>query len=379
MTNHKNGNESSRARLAKIMRLEQGTERFEHMWRGLVRRKLIEDWEEGRGEYKTDDLEDDAKLLLEDIDDTRGRSAAAGRKAGPREVTPTVRDVPVEPTERDLVASEALRKYLVVHASAQPLVRKFREQELPGGRLLTRDEEIEAFLTAKLDVELDLDQYLRSHRGKPSNALPFRLHNEPSNGDGEVITNKVMVGIIADEHSEQERQLNERWPPADATSTQSSGEEGEEEEGKQGRFLEELGEWLARVYPWSHVGDAVVFVVSGRPPRVAEPLSAAMDMGHATYSLTFSPWVSEESVRAAYRTVVSRHRRSSNDKTLRVFRFVCEQADEAGRLPTWPELLDRWNRANPDERYQNRGAIYKAYARALEALIPPYLPLGTER
>ena len=62
------------------------------------------------------------------------------------------------------------------------------------------------------------------------------------------------------------------------------------------------------------------------------------------------------------------------DKTMRVFRFVLEQADEEGRLPLWDELLDRWNAANPSEAYFDRSALHKAYARAARALSPPYLP-----
>ena len=117
-----------------------------------------------------------------------------------------------------------------------------------------------------------------------------------------------------------------------------------------------------RVYPWLHEGDAVVFMVSGRPPRLAEPLSAAMGMGHAIYSITFSPWVSDETVLRAYRTVVSRHRRLPNDKTLWVVRFVYEQADEEGRPPSWPELLHRWNAANPEETFRT-GAQYSKHTR----------------
>lgn len=184
-----------------------------------------------------------------------------------------------------------------------------------------------------------------------------------------------MAQMIAEEQSEQERRLDDRWVPADTTSAQIS----EEEESEQGSYLEELGEWLVSMYLWLHTGDAIVFIVSGRLPRLAEPLSAAMDMGHATYSVTFSPWVLEETVLRAYRTTISRYRQSPGDKTVRVLRFVSEQADEEGRLPSWAELLHRWNAANLDEKFQDRGAIYRAHARAVKALVPPYLPLGLER
>ena len=127
--------------------------------------------------------------------------------------------------------------------------------------------------------------------------------------------------------------------------------------------------------PWETVGDAVVFLVSGRPPRLAEPLSAAHDqryLGH--YSITYVPWVSEETVVRAYRATQF-SRQSPRDKTVRVLRFVSEQADQQGSLPSWSKLLDLWNAAYPEDRYLDRTSLYNAHKRALEALIPPYLPL----
>lgn len=123
----------------------------------------------------------------------------------------------------------------------------------------------------------------------------------------------------------------------------------------------------------------MVFVVSGRPPRLAEPLNAAMDLGTATYSLTFSRWVSEESVLSAYRTIASNHyHRIPGDKAIRVLNFVSEQTDDEGQRPSWATLCDRWNKANPQYAYSHRSAFRKAYRRAVEALVAPYLPLGVD-
>ena len=140
-----------------------------------------------------------------------------------------------------------------------------------------------------------------------------------------------------------------------------------------GTQLEILGEWLADTYPWENVGDAVVFLISGRPPRLAQPLSATSNMGNATYSLTFSPWISEETLMRAYRAI---GRTPPGDKTVRVLRFVSGQANDDGDLPSWSTLCDRWNAANPDEKFSDKSALHKAYGRALKALVPPYLPLA---
>jgi hypothetical protein len=126
----------------------------------------------------------------------------------------------------------------------------------------------------------------------------------------------------------------------------------------------------------------VVFLISGRPPRIAEPLSATFDMANATYSITFQPWVSEKTVLRAYRVVTQPAYRAAyrlpGDKTIQVLRFVSEQADEKGRLASWEVMHDRWNVTNPDERFWDRSALHKTYSRAVEALIPAYLPLGPE-
>lgn len=59
-----------------------------------------------------------------------------------------------------------------------------------------------------------------------------------------------------------------------------------------------------------------MFLIFGKPPRLAEPLCAAHDLGNATYSITFSQWVSEETVLRTYRAIQSAFRRSPGDKTL---------------------------------------------------------------
>ena len=59
------------------------------------------------------------------------------------------------------------------------------------------------------------------------------------------------------------------------------------------------------------------------------------------------------------------------DKTVRVLRFVSGQANDDGVLPTWDTLCDRWNAANPHEKFKDRSALRKAHRRAVEALVPP--------
>jgi hypothetical protein len=271
-------------------------------------------------------------------------------------------------------------------------VRRFRRKYLPDGRLYTDDHDISLLLEEQHVAKpgTDVQQYLDENRGKPDDwAVPFVFSTEPP-GDDAGSTWEELAEQIAEEEIDQERQMEEDW--------WGKGREGQEDiswydfldgdpteedvaeerqrqkvwEGHFGTQLEILGEWLAARYPWENVGDAVVFLISGRPPRLAQPLSAISNMGNATYSLTFSPWISEETLMRAYRAI---RVTPPGDKTVRVLRFVSGQADEEGRLPTWTTLCDRWNAANPDEKFSDRSALYKAYRRAVEALVPPYLPL----
>lgn len=349
--------------LARKLRMKVHAKRFGVLWATLEQEPYVEEWEMGA-------INDEQ--FLEKAEEFRNRFRAWEERHYERR---TKQDIPVEPTKRERAATDAFRAYLAAHAAGQPLVQRFRREFLPQSRLLTRDDLIEAFLTVTLDVELDLELYLDSHRVKSSNLLPFQLNGQSPAEESRVFTkftNEDVAQMIAKEQSKQERRLEDRWEDPDAMWMQSFVEDGSSEVG---RLLEELGEWLADVYPWSHVGDAVVFVISGRPPRLAEPLSVAINMGHATYSITFSPWVSKKTVMRAYRTAISRHRQLPGDKTIRVLRFVSEQADEEGHLPSWSELERRWNRANPAERFWDKSHLHSTYSRAVEALVPPYLPL----
>jgi hypothetical protein len=311
-----------------------------------------------------------------------------------------LQDIPVEPTEREKDMTAAFREYLAVHAAQRPIVRRFRREFLPEGRLLTDDHDISLLLVEQHVAKpgtTDLQQYLDENRGKPNDVtVRFEFSTGPPPGDDEsgFTTMEDLAEQAAEDEIDQMRQMEELfwggsgepkiseddWLFLDEDATDEEIAEArrrdrEQYKGWEGYFgwhLETLSEWLADKYPWEHIGDAVVFLISGRPPRLAKPLSATENTRNATYSVTFSPWISEETLMRAYRAIRGP---SPGDKTARVLRFVSEQADDDGRLPSWTALCNRWNAANPDERFSDRSALYKAYRRAVEALVPPYLPL----
>jgi hypothetical protein len=396
MNKLKNGHSEKKAFLAKRLRMEKD-DRFEVVWESLADRGIIEDWE--RGATSAEDVVDDAKQLLHRFRTWEGHASSSTRQ------TPEGRamvDVPVEPSEREKDMTAAFREYLAVHAAQRPIVQRFRREYLPDGRLLTDDHDI-ALLLDEQKVgwraeTTDVQQYLDDNLGKPDDwVVHADLSGKPPTGDvsGFGTTEGIFRELLR-LLSGQERDMQEDWwgkgrngqediswqdfLDGEPTEEDVAEERREQQKGYEGYFgaqLETLGSWLAAKYPWKGVGDAVVFLISGRPPRLAEtaePLSATDNIGHATHSLTFSPWISEKTIVRAFRVLRGR---SPGDKTVRVLRFVSGQADEEGRLPSWPALLNRWNAANPDEKYSDRSALSKAYTRAVDALVPPYL-LPTE-
>jgi hypothetical protein len=384
MNELKNRHSKKKAFLAKRLRMKKD-DRFEVVWATLADREIIEDWE--RGATSAEDVVDDAKQLLHRFRTWEGHASSTRRTPEGRAMV----DVPVEPTEREKDTTAAFREYLAVHAAQRPIVRRFRREYLPDGRLYTDDHDISLLLEEQYVTKpgTDVQQYLDENQGKSDDwAVPFVFSTEPL-GDDAGSTWEELAEQIAEEEIEEERQMEDDWwgkgratefswydfLDHDPTEEDVAEERQrlKEYEGYFGAQLEILGEWLAAKYPWENVGDAVEFLISGRPPRLAQPLSAISTMGNATYSLTFSPWISEETLMRAFRVLRGP---SPGDKTVRVLRFVSGQADDDGVLPSWTTLCDRWNAANLDERFKDRSALYKAYRRAVEALVPPYLPLA---
>ncbi len=358
MTNAKS-RPTAKAKLARLMRAQEGTDHFEMVWEWLVEDGDIRDWENGPG--TDEEVLEQAHRALDRYYQARSKQTYGSRKKpgeGP------VWHVPVEPNDREKAMTEAFREYLAMHANQRAVVQRFRREHLPGGRLLGQDEEISAFLAQELGVETSVGGFIDSHGAKPAREMPFSLSAEPPvNNTANFMTDEELANEIAEYEKDTEQRIEENWhnPP--------------------GPRLEKLAEWLVEVYPWESVGDAVVFLISGRPPRLAETLSATSDVDRATRSITFLPWVSEETVVQAYRATrrvlqdgQPAYRELPNDKTIRVLRFATERADDNGQRPSWATLFDMWNVAYRNEAYSERSAFRKAYNRAVKALVPPYRP-----
>ena len=134
---------------------------------------------------------------------------------------------------------------------------------------------------------------------------------------------------------------------------------------KDGRTLGDLSRRLLSLYPWP-LRDAAWFVLTGDPPEV-EPVRVYHRRERGEIALVFAPWILEETIRRAYRSVQLGDNRPLEKKSLALFRFVTEHT-KPGEKPRWSELTRSWNGQYPEHRFIDRFALRRAYKRAEERL-----------
>jgi hypothetical protein len=54
-----------------------------------------------------------------------------------------------------------------------------------------------------------------------------------------------------------------------------------------------------------------------------------------------------------------------------VVAFVEGQMKDKGRRPPWKEVLRRWNKAHPQQRYEEEAGFKKTYERAFRQIFAP--------
>jgi len=138
--------------------------------------------------------------------------------------------------------------------------------------------------------------------------------------------------------------------------------------------LEALGRSLVARYPWP-LRDAAWFVITGEAPEV-EALNIEVDRARDTCTITLAPWISEKTLRRAYRGLHENDNRPLGSKVLSAFRFVDENT-EPGRTPKWSELTRLWNkrcrdRNREDLTFFDGSALKKAHERAEARLASPW-------
>ena len=257
--------------------------------------------------------------------------------------------------------AKALAPYLAKRAAFLPEVCRFREEKLAGHTLETT-EQIVAYLRREMGY-LPKEEY---------EDLEWALTQIPSHLDADEEEElKDLVGGWENRGLEsQARHRHENFRRAVRFDSMAWSYEPPEQfpygimhliRDKSGRTLEDLGLWLVSLYPWP-LRDAIWFVLTGEPPEVT-PLAVERDRSSGMYTLTFTPWISEKTIRDAYRSLQSGDNRPLGYKSLSAFRFV-DMYTEPRQTPKWAELTRRWNQENPDDKFTDRSALRRAYERA---------------
>jgi hypothetical protein len=120
-----------------------------------------------------------------------------------------------------------------------------------------------------------------------------------------------------------------------------------------------LSRWLTTRYPWEQK-DAAWFVLTNEPPDILSLAFSWYPTRH-TFTLTFAPWISEDTILKAYRSVYKGDAKLSTEKSLAVLRFVDEHT-ASGEKPQWASLTRLWNEQHPEMTYTPRsGGLPKSY------------------
>jgi hypothetical protein len=136
---------------------------------------------------------------------------------------------------------------------------------------------------------------------------------------------------------------------------------------------------LARRFGW-RLEDAAIFVLSGWFAPI-DPIAGSISVvefadeygdpsprSRARIFLTIDPWVSSDTVLAAYRDLrrqlIGAERKPPEARELEAFRFVVRRLDDSGKPEKgWTALGREWNEIHPDDgwNYGKPGDIRRAY------------------
>lgn len=334
----------------------------ELLWRELKKRRYVTDMCSGELEWK--DFEAEAQSLGEYQRQILGRTKPPGR-------TPNLLPyIDVRLTDLEAEHAATLVPYLAKRAALLPEVRNFREDKLNGGTLEPEYEQIAAFLRSELTY-LSSEQYAD---------LEWALEQVPSYLDADEV--EELRDLLGGWQNRAPQSQDEHWSENFRRAVELDSMAMSYVPSRQflyglmhlihdesGSTLEDVGRWLITLYPWP-LRDAAWFVLTGEPPEI-ESLKVQYDRARGTYSLTFAPWISEKTIRLAYRSVQPRDNRPLSKKGLSAFRFVNEHT-EPGQTPKWAELTRLWNEQHPEDKFTDRSALRQAYERAKERLASPW-------
>ncbi len=279
-----------------------------------------------------------------------GRVKPPGRAAQP------IVDVDLDDYEKE--CAEVASLYLAKKASSLPEVRRFRQERL-GGRVLTTEEAKEFLKREELS---DLSGLEPRHK----DSYISWVNDMSAEELADLVTPRVgkRVYSVQDEIFPDSYQS----PPVIVVGSRETLDYGD------------LILYLTAIFPWAP-DRAGWFLLTAERPEVV-PLQFSYHRRRQVFTLNFAPWISEKTVRKAYRkgqkVVQGGDNRRMKERTLAVMRFVTEHTDDEGRrLLSWSQLTDLWNEEHPGEwNFKDRFGLRKAYLRAAEELVASPLRLS---
>jgi hypothetical protein len=277
----------------------------------------------------------------------------SGRVKPPGRAAQAIVDVDLDDYENE--CAEVVSLYLAKKVASLPEVRRFRQERL-GGRVLSADEATEFLKCEALSELPDFD----------SRREEFTYFAWVKDMSAEELADFVIprgrTGIV----SGQDEIFPDSYqsPPVIVIGSRGKLDYG-------GLVL-----YLAAIFPWAP-DRAGWFLLTGERPKVV-PLRFTYHRRRQVFTLSFTPWISEKTVRKAYRkaqkVVQGGDNRRMKERTLAVMRFVTEHTNEEGRrLLSWAQLTDLWNEQHPGEwSFKDRFGLRKAYLRAEKELARPW-------
>jgi hypothetical protein len=303
----------------------------------LRRRGHMDEWIEGRAPLEH--VMEQVELLLEFREDIL-------RHEGPRSIPPIRgRPIKVALSKREEELSMVLSVYLARQATMLPGVRQYRTEKLGSADKLLEPGAVPNFIRRELiaagELEatvqtLSLEELLTLASYSPGDVLSFDEEILPTTKEGLVLFFQKEVSDLGD-----------------------------------------LSSRLAALYPWK-AEDAAWFVLTGEPPDVVS-VSLSYHASRRTFTSTFAPWISENTIRRIYRRARDRahgvENRQPGSKALAVLRFVSERTPPAEKL-RWTELVRDWNQDNDIPapwRFKSVSAFRKLYQRTEQRVAGSWL------
>jgi len=320
--------------------------------------KLWQDLTEQYRDYIDDALRDSRLIAdLVDVAEDRIEYWRLGSQRGkpPGRTAQTIVEVDLDYYEKECAQTASL--YLAKKAASLPEVRRFRQERL-GGELLTT-EEAEEFLREELKADVPDD--------RPLSELEEMWNASLSHMDLEELLEFIQPAVSPADASSPDQLFPYESSDSILVMTPWKRE-------KIAKNFRDLCLYVVAIFPWN-LDEAALFLLTGECPEVV-PLQLSYHRYRRVFTLNFAPWISEKTMRKAYRkcqkVVQGGDNRRMQERTLAVMRFVTQHTDDDGNRPAWPQLTELWNKEHPGEwRFKDRFGLRKAYLRAEKELAGP--------